>query len=340
MASYRHNMTKNDTKTDTNKETAWLVYAKQDLKPYQTKRTMHIFTELKYQRPFADQVQTVSFFDLPGELRNEVYRYHLVLDRPMELWAKTNEREHDWPVRWRDIAFWRKLIRSRKLNLGLFRVCKQLNLEAAPIFYGENEFRFSGINGHIVAHSMFFTIRQRNFQWLKSITIAMPFFSNNEGCFASNWNAVTPRRIEDVLHASPYRSQRLETRRRYNSYDVSFYRLVRYMKQATSLETMNLVLPDSFAIITYQLNIWTVFQELVLAKPFLDVVIVRMQHPDSNRLYERDRQRRLIKKLKAMCGICHVKQALYAKNGQWTLESDVVDDDLTDILPDIGRLFQ
>jgi hypothetical protein len=80
-----------------------------------------------------------------------------------------------------------KLFRTKGVhNLGLLRTSKQVNLKVAEIFYGNNEFRFSGLNGHMVASAYAMKIGLRNLNFIQSITIAMPFLSEERGHRAVN----------------------------------------------------------------------------------------------------------------------------------------------------------
>lgn len=72
-----------------------------------------------------------------------------------------------------------RLIGRHQHPLGLLRTCKVIHQEASEIFYGQNKFRFSGIDGCIVASAFLHTIHPKNWQWLTSLTIAMPFSSRD-----------------------------------------------------------------------------------------------------------------------------------------------------------------
>lgn len=51
-----------------------------------------------------------------------------------------------------------------------------VNAEDYEVFYGENEFRFSAINGHVVANLFIRKIYKQHFQWIKKLTMTMPFY--------------------------------------------------------------------------------------------------------------------------------------------------------------------
>lgn len=90
-----------------------------------------------------------SFLDLPRELRDKIYRLALVQHPPnIEFAAKTHYsetsnsvvREHHFQRFRKEVLPW----------LGLLRVSKQINREAASIFYGENEFRFTSVRPMLI----------------------------------------------------------------------------------------------------------------------------------------------------------------------------------------------
>lgn len=59
--------------------------------------------------------------------------------------------------------------------IALLRVSQLVHKEASQIYYGENEWRFSGINGWMVMSCWLNTITFRHFQFLKRITVHVPF---------------------------------------------------------------------------------------------------------------------------------------------------------------------
>jgi hypothetical protein len=113
------------------------------------------------------------FMKLPAELRLEVYRYRLVQQSPIELWPHVIDN-----VRWRSNIKRQKAFRryeSLYPALGLLRVSRLINEEASQVFYGENEFRFSGINGWMVFSAFLNTIGPSQYRFLTHVTIHVPF---------------------------------------------------------------------------------------------------------------------------------------------------------------------
>jgi hypothetical protein len=66
-------------------------------------------------------------------------------------------------------------IKFRRLNLSLLRTCRTINVEGSQVFYGDNEFRFSEINGHMVANLFVRKIYKQHLCWIKALTIPIPF---------------------------------------------------------------------------------------------------------------------------------------------------------------------
>ena len=58
--------------------------------------------------------------------------------------------------------------------VGLLRVNRLIHVEASQIFYGENEWRFSGINGWMVFYAWLNTVGPMHFRWLKQICLHIP----------------------------------------------------------------------------------------------------------------------------------------------------------------------
>jgi hypothetical protein len=104
-----------------------------------------------------------------------VYKHVLVYDEPFEFWPETSYKKSSARVRRPNQKELRNSLRTRELNLALLRTSKLVYEEAAEIFYGLNEFRFSGCHGHVVAAAFAYTIGPRHLQWLTNLTIGMPF---------------------------------------------------------------------------------------------------------------------------------------------------------------------
>lgn len=119
--------------------------------------------------------------DLPVEVRVKILR--LVLHtKPLELWPETGEPDGSFKIQ---IAYFRRYKKdttgfSGCLPVQLLQCCKQLNQEAGEIFYGENAFNFSAPNGWVVANAFFYTIGPRHYQWIKHLTLPVPFLHKEQ----------------------------------------------------------------------------------------------------------------------------------------------------------------
>lgn len=136
-----------------------------------------LWGERIHANPPKEQRQTVSFLDLPGEIRNRIYMLSLNFGA-IELTAKT---AGDTTATRRARRFHlRRYIREVKPALRFLRVNKQINMEAASIFYGENEFRFTGRCGHDVLLAFCKTIGLANTRRLAKITEHAPFEGHHD----------------------------------------------------------------------------------------------------------------------------------------------------------------
>ncbi|KAF2029503.1 hypothetical protein EK21DRAFT_112876 [Setomelanomma holmii] len=190
----------------------YAVHSPKSLRRYS--RFRYFRNELKYQRPIVSKClshfgnvfqflrqehsQTISFFELPGEIRNQIYKQVCVLDKPIEAWAETGDQYEDHRLRRRSKKEYGKLFKHEH-NLRLLRTCKRVNAEATGTFYGGNDFRFSGLNGHMVAYAWLTKIGPRNRCLLTSLTVAMPFRSDDRSIYGWNWNP--NNRALDKSHA-------------------------------------------------------------------------------------------------------------------------------------------
>lgn len=142
--------------------------ASKDLKPYRK------FAKLVGERKFAQNYPLKPFrlLDLPSEVRNQVYRDILVLDQPIELAPKStgkhNSRAHDVHMK-----RFKHVIMPR---LHLLSTNRAVHAEATSVFYGENEFRFSNIEGWYILSSFLKTIGPDNAGLIRSIAVHVPWY--------------------------------------------------------------------------------------------------------------------------------------------------------------------
>lgn len=87
----------------------------------------------------------------PPEIRLQIYNNLLLLPpAPFDLWSA----HHSSPAG----RSWRHYANHSKRRLHVLRLNKPINVEAAELFYGRNEFRFTRANAAIVLHAFLRTI--------------------------------------------------------------------------------------------------------------------------------------------------------------------------------------
>ncbi|KAL1644991.1 hypothetical protein SLS58_004062 [Diplodia intermedia] len=143
-------------------------------------RFPYLYNERKKARPFPQFRQTLSFMDLPVEVRIMIYRLLLLSCTPFELcfrafveWVPGSRVPKEGSA-WSHFASFRPA-------LGVMRLNKQINREAAEVFYGENEFRFSAFNSFTPARAFLATIGTLNTRFLRKLTLFVPFLKR--GCY-------------------------------------------------------------------------------------------------------------------------------------------------------------
>jgi hypothetical protein len=135
------------------------------------------------------------FLQLPTELRLRVYREVLVQSRPIELWPHVPNNTIGMAnlQRATTMRLYRENIQPR---LQLLRTNKLIHAEASEMFYGENEWRFSGINAWMVFSCWLHTIGQPHFKWLKHVVLHVPFEGKDFVAYptyvTSNWVSDLP----------------------------------------------------------------------------------------------------------------------------------------------------
>jgi hypothetical protein len=149
------------------------------LRPY--RRFPALYAELKYPH-ISSPIPPTPFrlFDLPGEIRMRIYEVTLTLPFPIELWPETDDpiASHQSTACSRNMKWlWAKL-KQRGVNLKILRVCKLIREEATRVWYESNEWRFSGVNGWMIANAFLYTtILSSSLRWqhIRCITLPLPF---------------------------------------------------------------------------------------------------------------------------------------------------------------------
>ena len=186
---------------------------------------------------------------LPAELRLKVYHYHLIQNHPIELWPHL-PNNNIYTSNWRRAQNFNRFIALGR-TLSFLRVSSRINEEAAQVFYGSNEFRFSGINGWMVLSAFLYTIGPRHYRFLQSITIHVPFPGKDYLAFPTAWNREFSEKA-CILRPEQHRHFRARLRRIFQipenwTHDWSVADCVRILA-TTHLRTLRLVLPPTYYI--------------------------------------------------------------------------------------------
>ncbi|GME31313.1 hypothetical protein GTA08_BOTSDO01842 [Neofusicoccum parvum] len=137
--------------------------------------------------------QRIPFMELPTEIRIQIYEELFKSPVPFELADFESEdflftcvsflNKTSWTVPGPAWLFFRSFVPALKKVLCLN---KTINREAAEVFYSANEFRFSGSYGWITLNSFLSTIGSSNFQFIKSLTVHVPFIKDEAQLWAMN----------------------------------------------------------------------------------------------------------------------------------------------------------
>lgn len=232
----------------------------------------------------------VGFLDLPAELRITIFKHVLTSHEPIEFWPETGNPRAIYVGQFRTRKKLGRLFGRRELNVGLLRTCKQINTEAAEYFY-KNEFRFSAINGCIVASAFLHTIGPVNISWLTNLTIAVPFQSQDPTVYAVDCNPHTFKRFAEIYRGSARPGFRYPNQHRDHgqwwNYRRSFCLFAWNLTQhATRLTKLTFVVPENtrphtyWGFMNYLSNkmIWDAIEDLATEKPLLELEVVHMTH--------------------------------------------------------------
>jgi len=133
--------------------------------------------------------QTLSFLDLPGEIRTKIYKLALVFEGGIETETRFSSRFHTYACAGEDSLgelgtthHYKTWLRKVKPALGLLRLNKQINAEAAGVFYGHNEFRFTSEDGRDTLEAFCRTIGEANTRRLAKITHHVTFDNQVDRC--------------------------------------------------------------------------------------------------------------------------------------------------------------
>lgn len=302
-----------------------------------------------------------SFLDLPAEIRLDIYERVIIAEKPFEFWPEVGCGKGgvlgDWGGRRLQDLY---RYPPRKFNLQLLRICWQIYFEIAQVFYSRNEFRFSGVNGHMLAYAWMTKIGRRNWGHIRSLTIGMPCrfpalqTYPDSGC--------QKHRLYDWMPFDIPREEKRYYFRRHD-YQTSWKLFVKKLADFQQIESLKLVLPD------FEASCWRPrddenfhalekmmvgFRKLIAAKPFLELNIIRMiadyRCPEEIQCWHSC----LIRSLRSLA-VCRMDFAyshnvgfwqLEPRTGRWnkhgclTLDDDYIGEEFLDVLPDVHRVFE
>ncbi|MCJ1301750.1 hypothetical protein MMC08_004551 [Hypocenomyce scalaris] len=190
------------------------------------------------------------FLRLPAEIRNKIYRLALVQPQPIELWP-TNEvafaedfdiipEEDATPEHSAELvkaAF--NHVRSNSV-VAILRVSKMIYKEATPIFYGENEFRFSMDLGWMAMFHFLFTIGERNRRMVSRLAVFAPIMG------VVFWDRfISPYPTRNVLE---YTRFNIPEEHLTLDYSNMVSRCCAFLVEAKSLQQLFLVLPPGLML--------------------------------------------------------------------------------------------
>ncbi|KAK3634813.1 hypothetical protein LTR56_015094 [Elasticomyces elasticus] len=141
-------------------------WSEERLAPYEGYK--HLYWERKDAHKYSST--PYPFLALPAEIRNKIYEFVLVHGAielaPLHAIGKNNGRLR--------IHHMKRYKREIVPGLKMLRVCKQINVESTPVFYGQNEFRFSNTYGFDIFAHFARTIGKRNLALVRKITECYP----------------------------------------------------------------------------------------------------------------------------------------------------------------------
>ncbi|KAF2099738.1 hypothetical protein NA57DRAFT_55683 [Rhizodiscina lignyota] len=143
------------------------TYTARELRPY--RRFPKLYYERKNARNFPEK--PFRLLDLPRELRDMIYGFMLIIDDPIDLCPLGSSYGNAGLLRMNAIRNYKRNIHPK---LGILRASKQLNDETTLIFYGENEFCFTGKDDWMMLYAFLETIGRRNVSCIKHLAVKFP----------------------------------------------------------------------------------------------------------------------------------------------------------------------
>lgn len=205
-----------------------------------------LFGERKFAQNYPASIpnpsaKPVGLFDLPGEIRNRIYRYVMVFEDPFELLPKANGYRRSYSRALRALDHGRKQFTKSLRARKFLRVNKQINTEASDIFYGENEFCFRSIMGWQFLQGFMETVGYKNASRLRKISVHIHWHGSTLHCsdpYSSFWDADSP---DDFL-------QKYKPLDKVRDMDEAYHECIKIFEDAGALSSLSLVLPYAFDV--------------------------------------------------------------------------------------------
>jgi hypothetical protein len=196
-----------------------------------------------------------------------------------------------------------------------------VHAEGSEVFYGENEFRLSAINGHMVANLFIRKIYKQHFQWIKKLTLTTPFYLDYDRHL---WSS---RDMVPLIPPSNWADKEF-------GYVQTLAHLVWNLKRMERLAKLCFVLPCCHILFNHPFdeneNILEELEGLFQEKPEFEIEIVRMVREDNVRsdlnmmenesweAYEGlESHAWIIRTFKGLVKKCTVKAPYMDRRGRW-----------------------
>jgi len=240
-----------------------------------------------------------------------------------------------------------------EVAVQLLRTSKQVNREGSEVFYGENQFRFWEKHHFLQIHSR---ISIRNFQWLKEITMSIPFAGRHLFLARRTWKGCgSAQPYQRIVRGASSRADSLANTITRSLLDV--------LANVPRLRRFNLVIPPDWALepacrpgacplkhsspkgyIKTHLHAPSVWDDLKMFfqhRPDLEVTVIRM-YWDSTKMAHQEKQERFMRKLRYRLGIWDQREAAararYRKY-DWEIPRNRTVQDPNDLSQELRLLF-
>lgn len=104
--------------------------------------------------------------EIPTEIRIQIYKLLLKSLSPFELWDVRDKGV--------DGSAYKAFAAFKPNPAVLLHLNNTISNEAAEVFYGTNEFRFTDLDGWVALDSFLYTIGSHNCQFLERLTVYAP----------------------------------------------------------------------------------------------------------------------------------------------------------------------